>query len=69
MLGLSEPKSRVAKDWNEPLLPQDAGRVPVKGKLMMDRTDMTRNASGAPYYYKHAMLNMDLLLNSSSLPL
>ena len=46
MLGLSEPNSRVAKDWNEPLLPQDGGRVPVKGKLKMDRVDRTGKLPG-----------------------
>ena len=46
MLGLSEPNFRVAKDWNEPLLPQAAGRVPVKGKLTTDRTDRTGKLPG-----------------------
>ena len=46
MLGLSEPNCRVVKDWNELLLPQDGGRVPVKGKLKMDRTDRTGKLPG-----------------------
>ena len=46
MLGLSEPNSRVAKEGNESLPPQDGGRVPVKGKLEMDRTDRTGKLPG-----------------------
>ena len=46
MLELLEPNIRVANDGNEPLLPQDAGRVPVKGKLNMNRNDRSGKLPG-----------------------
>ena len=53
-MGSSEPKSSVAKEGNEPLPPQDGGRVPVKGKLKMNRTDRTGKLPG----WAHAAENI-----------